>query len=450
MNFKLFQTTKPLRCFVGLIFLGLVACERRDVASEPEFLLGIAGADISPGATRQGRLMGSNAVRPDLHWPAVEASDGSMGIPAVWRSDLDQAIGLGLTPAVILCYGHPQHGGFAYPVTEADQAAFVRYAEFSVRALPQVPIWEVWNEWNLGIGVPSEFGKGQPDDYVRLLAKTYPAIKAIHPDAIVLGGSMAGIGRTDDWTKSALAAGMLDHLDAVSYHPYCYWMDYEGPLPEIGVMGLTRELEDLLAAVPGGNEVPLYVSEIGWPTHDGGDGVTLEEQAKYLARAILLLRANPRVRGVWVYNQRDGDTSSNDREMHFGMIFSGGAPKPSYFAFADVARWLRRTTRVERMANDWDGDVETLRLTLRDGSVAWAIWCLRPSEQWNVVIRDQRRVRTVRVEPVGSGRAVGVPTQSVDDGSEVQVHFGDTPVIISGFTTDSRLELVDLDMMAPE
>ena len=86
-----------------------------------------------------------------------------------------------------------------------------------------VRLYEIWNEWDIGIGLPKPYRKGgSPEDYVRLLKAVYPRIKAVDPDVTVIAGASTSGGVKKGWLEAIVKLGALDYCDAISIHSYNY------------------------------------------------------------------------------------------------------------------------------------------------------------------------------------------------------------------------------------
>lgn len=119
----------------------------------------------------------------------------------------------------------------------------------------QIPVWEVWNEQNL-----SGFWENpNPTNYLPLLKKTYETIKLINPDLKVAVGGYSGT--PFKYIESLYKLGGGRYFDIMNVHPYSH------PRPP------ERELEERLIALRelmtkyGDKNKPVWITEIGWPTH---------------------------------------------------------------------------------------------------------------------------------------------------------------------------------------
>ncbi|MGC1480365.1 MAG: hypothetical protein WA771_07665 [Chthoniobacterales bacterium] len=373
--------------------------------------------------------LGCGSVRLGFPWGKIEKNPDRIDLGRERAEVLTEAQERGLRVQTTVGYGNRLYDGGDYPKSPEALTAFGRFAGAVARETAVFdPLPEIWNEWNLGIGMADRFGRGEPEDYVPVLAEGYAAVKEVMPGVNILGGCMAGAGLTDDWTKRACSAGMLEHLDALSFHPYCYWMGGRRAMPETGMMELIERLEEVLVGFPGGKEVPFYLTEMGWPTHKGVDGVTLEEQAQYASRMLLLMRAHPRVRGVWWFNLNDRDSASEDFNHHFGLRFSDGTPKPSWFSFRDTAKVLEDIDAAE-LVDLGRGGVRVVSMTRKSGERVLAVWAVWPGDTMQFEILGLK-ASGADTRLMGSDR--DFPVQVNEQGT-ANVAVGNMPVILRGF-----------------
>ncbi len=416
-----------------LLGLFVAACDRSESDATQDFTVGVCHVRSFENAEIAAEA-GATSIRNTISWRALDPAGSGVVVPKAQQERQKDARRLGLKLLTPIAYSHPLYDGGGYPVSEKSVTAYAQASAFAAAALrhPQ-PVFEIWNEWNLGIGMPAEAGKGAPRDYVRLLSAAYDVMKKKPHPPTVLGGVMAGAGLTDDWLEQACEAGMLRHLDGLSFHPYCYWMEGLKVLPEQGMLWLIRSLEEIVDRYPGGARVPLYLTEIGWPTYEGDGGVSLDEQAQFAARTLLLARANRRIRGVWWFNLRDRDSSSDRMNDRFGLLFSDGTPKPAFFAFRDTARLLGNVVdaRHERLG----GTVHAMRLTLRDGRHAIACWVARPNVQARIEVATTKP-GIASVQLIGSG----MERRAEESKGRIVVSVGNMPVVLFGVDEDAALQ----------
>ena len=280
---------------------------------------------------------GFNSIRDDAYWSGVERSEGVLEYPARYAESkraMQVLAQQGQSPIVILAYGNKFHDGGGFPVTPAGIAAYSRYAGFVTKTLRgSVRQFEVWNEWNSGFGSKPAAKSGSAADYVRVLAPAAAAIRAANPDAQVIAGATAGVDLK--WLREFIAAGGLAHADAISVHSYTLFRYRVNP--EGAILSLDR-LHALLKAAEPARDIPVYVTEMGWPTNQGRHGVSERESANYLVRFMLLARSRPWIAGVWWYDLIDDGPSNTDAQHRFGLVRANLTPKPALLAARTVAR----------------------------------------------------------------------------------------------------------------
>jgi hypothetical protein len=229
--------------------------------------------------------------------------------------------------------------------------------------------FEVWNEWNSGFGSRPATKSGPAADYARMLAPAAAAIRAANPEARVIAGATAGVDLK--WFREFIAAGGLEHADAVSVHSYTLFRYRVNP--EGAILSLDR-LHALLKSAEPARDIPIYVTEMGWPTNQGRHGVSERDAANYLVRFMLLARSRPWIAGVWWYDLIDDGPSNSDAQHRFGLVRTNLARKPAFEAARKVSRLVL------------SGDVEAFRVgshhylaTGADDAGAWAMaWTLEP------------------------------------------------------------------------
>lgn len=264
---------------------------------------------------------GAGWIRDEVYWSEIEKKKGIFEFPPSYDYYLKAAQARGIQVLLILDFGNALYSGVekGAPETEAERQAFARYCTEVIKRYGPLGVrhFEIWNEPNA-----SMFWKPQPNpgDYARLLEAAYKACKDADPGSTVLGCSTAG---TDiEFIRGVIAAGGGRFMDAISFHPYCQ--------PSPPEQRLLDDITRLKALSP---EKPLWITEIGYPTHAGAAGVDEETQANYLVRTFLLARSTPAVERVFWYDfQNDGDDRI-EAESNFGLVRMDKTPKPSYRAF---------------------------------------------------------------------------------------------------------------------
>jgi polysaccharide biosynthesis protein PslG len=304
------------------------------------------GHNVNPPAGTQAALQSLTSFRDEASWNRIEQQPGILQLGDKLK-DLDALIDLavsrGQRPLVVLDYGSSFYDGGGLINSPSGIAAFTRYARFVVRHFKgRVDQFEIWNEWNIGGGVAqTPRPKGSAASYEALLHAVYPAIKAENPSAVVVGGAVAKMDEA--WIDSFGQAGGFAFVDGFSVHPYNFseiGPRYARGSPERSINWLER-LKATVDHFARGRTVSIYVTEIGWPTHDGPHGVPEAAAAAYAQRFYLLARSRPWIAGVWWYDLFDDGTDPGNREHHFGLLYPDGQPKAAYGALLKIAPILK-------------------------------------------------------------------------------------------------------------
>lgn len=223
------------------------------------------------------------------------------------------------------------------PVTPRELALAAAYTRSVVAQLkPYVKHWQIGNEPNQGKA---------PQSYVRIAETVARSIRAEQPHAVVYGPAVAMLqcmaNQPYPWLSEALEAGLLDHIDVFSFHPYRAdgdrpeqasqftryprWRSYEAQLDE-----LRRMLRSHHAPAPA-----LAVSEDGESTAVSADGqqrVTPVVNAKHELRRSLLdfgQGISPRIHFVFFRDIPDADFN---HEGSFNTVDQNLTKRPLYYA----------------------------------------------------------------------------------------------------------------------
>ena len=215
-----------------------------------------------------------------------------------------------------------------------DPQAYGRFAGWAADHFKgRVAAWEIWNEPNDG------FFKGTAADYAKLLKAAYPAIKAADPASkVVFGGPTHNDAA---WIEKVYEAGGAGNFDVMATHPYTGPSDLAPEAPDDGNkwrIAHVAVVYDLMKKWGDGDK-KIWFTEFGWsshPTQPGApnwmNGVTLEQQADYMVRALRYIGSNfPYVTNVFWYNERNTDTG-NIHTDNFGLLYRDLTPKPAYLA----------------------------------------------------------------------------------------------------------------------
>lgn len=283
--------------------------------------------------------LGVNSIRIDVPWIRVESPDGQLRMPVEFDAMVNECVGSNVVPLLILAYGHPRYGGDKPTSDEAVQA-FSRYAAFVVQHFKgKVKLYDVWNEWSTHTG---RTRPGSAEDYVRLVTAVNKAVKPVDSTVKLLSGGMSDLGLGNGWVDKFFELGGHKWIDGVSIHPY-NWFYRNRRTPESAADIIDEVTRQLDAA--GASQMPIYVTEIGWPNFSGRYGRTAAEVDSYMSRFMLLAASRPRVAGVWWYCLRDQGNDPTNKEHRFGLLDFDYNRKPVAARFQQLAEALRQNGR---------------------------------------------------------------------------------------------------------
>ena len=210
------------------------------------------------GILRLMREAGIANVRFDIDWTAWEKDHALPRVAAV----LDSAEREGVTALPILNTA-PRA---VLPVEEKQDEFIEAFRPFVADVMRRFggrfPAVEVWNEPNL----PGWWNIPNPTNYVEVLKAACEEIKAANPDALVCLGGVSDVGL--DYIRALYELGGAPYFDVVCCHPYTIPFAPEGTLD--------KKLESLRALMAefGDADKPIWITEVGFPTHRNGVGTT--------------------------------------------------------------------------------------------------------------------------------------------------------------------------------
>lgn len=345
------------------------------------------------------RQAGITSIRDEVVWSELEREKGKLVMPRRFDTYVRRAAGQGLNVLLILDYSNRLYDNGDRPRSPEAIEGFCRYAEFVVRHFGKyVHLYEIWNEWDIGIGVPEPYNKGgSAEDYAKLLKAVYPRIKAVDPNAVVIAGAATSGGVKKGWLEDIVKLGALKSCDAVSIHSYNYSAAFPERGPEACWTWITS-VQAMLRRYNDGQDVPFYVTEMGWPTHVGKNGTDPELAASYLARLYLLARTSPSFHGLWWYDFEDDGWDAKYNEDNFGLVRPDLTPKPAYHALADIAPIALTAQYVDRLATR-DENLWILRFKVGRED-CWALWSADDKDR-QVILQTEAMGKYVTIRQVG-------------------------------------------------
>jgi hypothetical protein len=244
-------------------------------------------------------------------------------------------------------------------------AAQKRYSGTFVNAdgvtLPRVGLWMAWNEPNNPVFLKPQYRRTGKTwavqsgrDYAKICNAIVQGVKSVQRTSKIACGATGPRGNNNPNSSRpsvsplpflrAMKAGGAKGFDAYAHHPY-YLSPVETPStkprpgpksqpPTAVTLGnidvLIKELDRLY-----GRRMRVWVTEYGYQTNppDTIVGVTLSKQAKYLAQAVSIVRANPRIDVFLWFLLRDEERLGG---WQSGLTTFDGKRKPSFNAFRNA------------------------------------------------------------------------------------------------------------------
>ena len=261
------------------------------------------------------------------------------------------------------------YGSRVTPLTASARNQFASFSADLVREVPTIREYIIGNEPNLNRYWLPQFGANGEDvaaaSYVRLLARTYDAMKAVDPKVFINGGSVSprgidrpGTGR-DTHSPTAFITDMgiayramkrnKPIMDGFSFHPYG---ENSSTPPDVAhTIGTSLGLADYpkLVALLGtafngtaqlGSRLPIVYDEYGVDSqipdskrsfYGGKEPATTKPvsegvQAAYYTEALQMAACQPTVRGFLIFHVTD-ETDYN--RWQSGVYYADGTPKSS-------------------------------------------------------------------------------------------------------------------------
>lgn len=282
---------------------------------------------------------GAQWVRLNMSWYWLDAYPGS------WAK-YDRAVRLATEAGakIVMMFNHSPQWASGSLNKEAPPLLPSTYADalrdLVARYRGKVAAYEIWNEPNHAGFWPVPGGPN-PGAYARLLKAGAAAVRETDPDAKVVFG---GLSRNDyAFVEGAYAAepDLGDHFDVMALHPYTAPLNQapevieraaDGRISEGSFAGY-RTVRDVMAA--NGDDKPVWFTEFGWSTATSVEGVTEEQQADYLTRAMEFVEQDEYVEVAIAYNFRNHAFAKDADNWvdRLGLMTTDFTPKPAYHAF---------------------------------------------------------------------------------------------------------------------
>jgi hypothetical protein len=181
---------------------------------------------------------------------------------------------------------------------------------------------------------------------------------------------------------------------------HSYFFNQPEKTPEAWA-GKMANLEASLRRFNSNKEVPIYVTEMGWSTYSGPNGVSDEVATDYLAQVYLLAQTMPFIKGIWWYDLIDDGWNTNNFQDNFGLLLPDLTPKPVFYALRDLQAALAGSHFVKRLQVA-DGTVYALEFERPDGRRCLAIWTYN-GKAAQLVLRGTPGDAPIQLTRVGHG-----------------------------------------------
>jgi hypothetical protein len=290
---------------------------------------------------------GFKFIRMDFSWSGIEREKGTYNFERTGYDALTAGcIKRGIRILYILDYSNRLYETEQSVRTDAGRVAFANFAEAAAKRYAGKNIlWEIWNEPNI-----KQFWSPQPgvDDYCKLVEAAAPKIKQSDPTGLVVAPATSTI--PFDWLESCFKKGLLNHIDALTIHPY------RPKNPETVIKDYARLRELITRYAPQGKNIPILSGEWGY-SNVNWDNTRFSnvQQAQYLARMFLInLYQNVPV-SIW-YDWKNDGPDPNEREHNFGTVERDLSPKAAYAAALAIATNLSGYSIKERLDTGSEND----------------------------------------------------------------------------------------------
>ncbi|MEI3847091.1 MULTISPECIES: hypothetical protein [unclassified Microbacterium] len=315
-------------------------------ALDPSAFFGISSHFGHYGAAEDALMesladIGYGHIRGDVNWELIEKSQGVYSFDRyAFHAKSAKALELGMQPMGVVAYRNPFYDGGVTPSTPEGLAGYGAFAAATAAEYaPEIRDFNIYNEFN-GRGFNNGACGITAACYVDLLKAAYGPMHAANPDVNVMGPITSGIDAA--WFDEFFANGGIDAIDTFAFNVYGYALHGQNTPPEDTLLvSALPDVVDRVAAEAGDRDVPVWITENGWPTH--AIGSTPAQQAEDLVRASVLVMAAGVDVYTW-YSALDDGTDPNEREHNFGIFTRpdeaalGVSPKPAAVAAAVLIR----------------------------------------------------------------------------------------------------------------
>lgn len=306
------------------------------------------------------REMGADTIVQFFPWAYFEPSDGvytwnqaDMIVRHAENQGIRIIARLGLVPS----WARPDVEDSYTTLNYLPDESFDDFAEFASifaeRYKGTIDHIIIWNEPNLTF--EWGFRPVDPNGYVRLLQATYPKIKEVNPNAIVLAGALAPTNETREgnlglsdilYLEDMYKAGAADYFDALAVHTYGFIFPPDAE-PSFNDLNFRRAelLHDIMLEYDNPDK-PVYITESGW-----NDNIRWTKAVRPSQRSIYTVQAFQYVEDNWDWIDQlciwafRYPAPFNSYPDNFTLVTPEFTIKPIYYAIQSYARgWERSNT----------------------------------------------------------------------------------------------------------
>ncbi|MFG0250555.1 MAG: glycosyl hydrolase [Phycisphaeraceae bacterium JB051] len=308
--------------------------------------------------------LGAKWARIQSGWSKCETEKGVYDF--AWLDAIvDGLLDVGVMPWMSLCFGnklymddpaYPSAVGYV-PMYYGDEviAAWDRYVQATVEHFKdRVTYYEVWNEPNIGnFWQP----KGvNPTDYAKFVVMTSASVRKILPGATMIGGCVAAGGYATAFLEAAFAAGMAEHIDILTYHPYRDTPELSSDVEDKTLRQMCNKYKPSLR---------IWQGETGTPSIHGGHhdflcentaDITETTQAKWAIRRLVMDQRND-IEMTSYFHTADLDKATYYQSfgkplkpVMMGLLNGADySPKESYHAMRNVCNLFDEDTKLNHL-----------------------------------------------------------------------------------------------------
>jgi len=370
---------------------------------------------------------GVKYIRKDFDWGQTERQKGQYNF-SQYDHILASLDARGIHVLFILDYRNNLYQ--APETTDEGRDAYARWAAAAAKHFAgRGVMWEIWNEPNVGFwhgappGAPNMENSIQyADQYVALVKKTVPAMRAADPNCFILAGSISCLwSNSFRWATQTFKDGLLSTgISGLSVHPYGF------ARPELCIQDGYGHLRDLIVQAGAPRDFPILNTEVGYSETDNGvaKGVLAQEhRAMLFVRQYMVDQMCNIKMTIW-YNW-------NDDKVH-RIVENDLTPLPMYKACQNMVKELAGYRYVDKLDVGSSQDYALIFANAAGGRkvVAWTV------PQGRDVSQDRARAHDINIPAGAAASAVtardlyGKPVPVTVAGTSAVVNITASPVYL--------------------